>query len=186
MRIIEKTVKLKIDWNILTINNHFIRRWSSEKWHTHEKTKNVLKLIEGLIIILSLLMSFNTQKYGAMTKEHRRKKGVRMRKEKMLKELRKLQQEFKAKGKTKAYHNICDLLEMDYMPKEMDIYEVNISSQSTSIIDGWRSHIEESKYYSFYVEFVKKLDNKMDYYVNIDLQDVDLLVELYAILKGDE
>ena len=109
-----------------------------------------------------------------------------MRKEKMLKELRKLQQEFKAKGKTKAYYNICDLLEMDYIPNEMDIYEVNISSQSTSIIDGWRSHIEESKYYSFYVEFVKKLDNKMDYYVNIDLQDVDLLVELYAILKGDE
>ncbi len=110
-----------------------------------------------------------------------------MRKEKALKELRKLQREFNAKEQTNAYFTICTLLRMDFIPNDMDIYEVNISSQSTSIIDGWESHIEKSRYYSFYVEFVKEVDNKVvSEYVNIDLQDVDLLVVLYAILKGEK
>jgi hypothetical protein len=109
-----------------------------------------------------------------------------MKKEKALKELKKLQREFNAKEQTNAYFSITTLLRMDFIVNDMDIYEVNTSSQSTSIIDGWKSHIEESKYYSFYVEFVKAVDNKVvSEYVNIDLQDVDLLVVLYAILKGE-
>ena len=109
-----------------------------------------------------------------------------MKKEKALKELRKLKKEFGAKERTQAYFSICNLLEMDFIVNDMDIYEVNISSQSKSIIDGWKSHIEKSRYYSFYVEFVKVVDNKVvSEYVNIDLQDVDLLVVLYAILKGE-
>ena len=75
------------------------------------------------------------------------------------------------------------IVEMDFIPNDMDIYEVNISSQST--IDYWWLGVThwKSRYYSFYVEFVK-VDNKVvSEYVNIDLQDVDLLVVLYAILK---
>lgn len=107
-------------------------------------------------------------------------------KTKTLNELKKLQRDFMAKKQNNAYFSISELLRMDFIPNDMDIYEVNVSSQSTSIINGWKSHIENNKYYSFFVEFTKVVNNKVvSEYVNIDLQDVDLLVELYEILKGE-
>lgn len=75
-----------------------------------------------------------------------------MRKEMRTKALRELKNEFVLNANsTRVIYDIIVLLLADFIPNDMDVYEVNIASQSKSMIDGWTSHVEDSKYYSFYV-----------------------------------
>ena len=101
-----------------------------------------------------------------------------------LKALQELKEKFKVNNR-KAWHEIRRLLEMDFMPNDMDVYEVNNTNYLKSMIDGWTSHTEETKHYDFYVEMIKYIDGKIvSEYVKIEHEKKDLLLKLYEILNA--
>ena len=103
----------------------------------------------------------------------------------MIKTLKELKKDFKVIDKTGAWFNLYSLISRDFIPDEMDLYEVNNSNYSKSIINGWTSHVEDSKHYSFYVEMIKASNNKVaSEWVTIEHGDADLLIKLYEILKS--
>ena len=101
-----------------------------------------------------------------------------------LKALQELKEEFKVNNKLGAWHDIYRLLEMDYIPHDMDVYEVNNTNYSKSMINGWTSHTEEMIHYSFYVEMIKYINDKVvTGWVKIEHEKKDLLLKLHEILK---
>ena len=101
-----------------------------------------------------------------------------------LKALRELKEEFKVSNKLGAWHEIYKLLEADYIPRDMDVYEVKNTNCYKSMIDGWTSHTEETKHYSFHAEMIKYIDGKIvSEWVKIEHVKKDLLLKLYEILN---
>lgn len=102
-----------------------------------------------------------------------------------LKAIEELKKEFKADAKN--VHSLLDLhslIDMDYIPHEMDIYEVNNSNYYKSILNGWTSHTEETKFYEFYVEMIKDINNKVaSEWIKVQHDKKDLLIKLHEILK---
>lgn len=108
-----------------------------------------------------------------------------MKKNMRLKALQELKEEFKVNGQMNAWFDIYDLLRMDYIPNDMDVYEVTIANQSKSIINGWTSHIEYNEYYKFYVEMIKNVNDKiLSEWVIIEQDDENLLIKVYEILNS--
>ena len=107
-----------------------------------------------------------------------------MKKDTRLKALKELKKEFEVIAKMSSWFHIYHLLGSDFIPNEMDLYEINNSNYSKSIIDGWTSHVEKSKHYSFYVEMMKTSNNKVvSEWVKKEHEKKDLLIKLYEILK---
>ena len=95
---------------------------------------------------------------------------------KMLELLKELKLEFvESKRGVGAIDNIISLIEQGYIPVDCDVYVVS----SRSIINGWASPAENSKYYRLYVELANKDVGAL---VNIEHHDVDLLMKLYRTL----
>ena len=107
-------------------------------------------------------------------------------KEMRTKALRELENEFVLNDNGKrVIYDITTLLERDFIPNDMDVYEVNVSNYSKSMIDGWTSHVEDSKYYSFYVEMIKGVNGKIvSEWIEIERDSVEFLLKLYEILKS--
>lgn len=107
-----------------------------------------------------------------------------MKKDTRLKALKELKEEFEVVHQSTLSH-IYYLLSSDFIPNEMDLYEINNSNYSKSMIDGWTSHVEKSKHYSFYVEMIKASNNKVvSEWVKIEHEKKDLLIKLYEILNS--
>ena len=106
-------------------------------------------------------------------------------KDKRLEAIKELKEEFKAADKsTYNLSSLYQLLETDHLPHVAELYEVNNSSYSKSIINGWTSHSEESKYYNFNIELIKKVNDKVvSEFIKIEHDKKDLLIKLYEILK---
>ena len=102
-----------------------------------------------------------------------------------IKAIKELIKEFRTTNKN--VHSLLDLkslLDMDYIPHEMDVYEVNNSNYYKSMINGWTSHVEDSKHYSFYVEMIKDINNKVaSEWIRVEHDKKDLLIKLHEILK---
>ena len=102
-----------------------------------------------------------------------------------LKAIKELIKEFKTDAKN--VHSLLDLkslLDMDYIPREVDLYEVNNSNYYKSMLNGWTSHVEDSKHYSFYVEMIKDINNKVaSEWIRVEHEAPDLLIKLHEILK---
>lgn len=104
-------------------------------------------------------------------------------KETRLKALEELKKDFKAIHQSTLSH-IYYLIGSDFIPNDADVYEVSNSNYSKSIIDGWTSHVEKTKHYSFYVEMIKAVNDKIvSEWVAIEHDKKDLLIKLYEILK---
>lgn len=102
-----------------------------------------------------------------------------------LKALQELKEDFKVNNKLRAWNEIRGLLETDFIPNDMDVYEVNNTNYSKSMIDGWTSHTEETKNYSFYVEMIKYVNGKVvSKWVIIEHEEKDLLLKIHEILNG--
>ena len=102
-----------------------------------------------------------------------------------LKALQELKEGFKAYNKLKEWHEVYKLLEMDFIPNDMDVYEVNNTNYYKSMIDGWTSHTEETKHYSFHAEMIKYINDKVvSEWVKIEHVKKDLLLKLYEILNA--
>ncbi len=108
-----------------------------------------------------------------------------MKKDMRLKALQELKEEFKVNGQMNTWFDIYELLRMDYIPNDMDVYEVTITNQSKSLINGWTSHIESTEYYKFYVEMIKNVNDKiLSEWVIIEQDDENLLIKVYEILNS--
>lgn len=102
-----------------------------------------------------------------------------------LKALQELKEEFRVDNKLRAWHEIYKLLEADFIPNDMDVYEVKNTNCYKSMIDGWTSHAEEEKHYSFHAEMIKYIDGKVaTEWVKIEHRKKDLLLKLYEILNA--
>ena len=107
-----------------------------------------------------------------------------MKKELILEMLKKLRKEFETIGKINTWCKVYNLIDTDYIVNDIDVYEVNNSNQSISIINDWVSHIELNIHYMLYVEMVKIVNNRVvSEWVKIEHDEKYLLIKLHNILK---
>ena len=102
-----------------------------------------------------------------------------------LEAIKELKKDFKAADESiYMLSELYRLLDADYIPYEMDLYEVNMIINSKSMLNGWTSHDEPNKYYSFYIELIKAVNDKVvSEWVRIEHDKKDLLIKLHEILK---
>ena len=117
-------------------------------------------------------------------KEVKKEREGKKMKDTRLKALQELKEEFYTNNKHRAWHELHGLLAMDYIPNDMDVYEVKNTNYYKSMIDGWTSHTEEEKHYSFHAEMIKYIDGKVaTEWVKIEHRKKDLLLKLHEILN---